>query len=150
MSVVRCYDNDEADAKVQELLHHITIADGYHAPQPEHREIWIVGLHVKEMIRDELNWFRQYADGRIVLRVNKALDLYSTRTDCNWPLSLGVFLCQSRDTESNYFILRKMLSAEEYEHLMAYLLREHPNAQDVTAEDYVLNLFVEHEKNKET
>ena len=41
-----------------------------------------------------------------------------------------------------------MLDADEFEHLIAYLLQEHPMAEDVTKEDYVLNLFVEHEKKR--
>jgi hypothetical protein len=41
-----------------------------------------------------------------------------------------------------------MLEPEEYESLMAYLLAEHPKAEDVTKEDYVLSMFVERERKK--
>lgn len=146
VSIVRCWNDDAADAKVQELLHHITMADGYHAPQPEHREIWIVGLRLKAMVHDELRWFQGHSPGRIVRNVKSAMNLYLDCTEQDFPLSLGFFLAQSNDTSSDYFRLRHMLSAEEYEHLVAYLLRKHPTAQDVTKEDYVLSLFVEHER----
>lgn len=48
----------------------------------------------------------------------------------------------------NIKYLYNMLDADEFEHLMAYLLQAHPTAEDVTKEDYVLSLFVEHEKKR--
>ena len=50
--------------------------------------------------------------------------------------------------ESGYRLVYSMLDEEEYEHLIAYLLQEHLGAEDVTKEDYVLSLFVEHEKKR--
>ena len=148
VSVVRCYDTDDANQKVQELLHHITMADGYNAPQPQHREIWIVGLPLKQMVCDELGWFESFKPGRVVRRVRTAQELYTNITACNFPVSLGHFIGQLAVEDSSYVSLYHMLEPEEYESLMAYLLAEHPKAEDVTKEDYVLSMFVERERKK--
>ena len=148
VSIVRCRDNEDADRKVEELLHHITMADGYNAPQPKHREIWMVGFQLKEMVCDELSWFECFKPERIVRRVRSAEELYTNITACNFPVSLGHFFGQLSVSDSSYVSLYRMLEAEDYEDLMAYLLREHPEATDVTKEDYVLNMFVEREKKR--
>lgn len=145
---MRCHDNEDADRKVEELLHHITMADGYNAPQPKHREIWIVGLRLKEMVCDELQWFECYKPERVVRRVRSAEELYTGMTSYSFPVSLGHFFGQLSASDSNYAFLYRMLEPEEYENLMAYLLAEHPKAEDVTKEDYVLSMFVEREKRK--
>lgn len=144
VSIVRCNTDEEANHKIQELLHHITMADGYNAPQPEHREIWIIDLHINEMIYDELMWFKNYRAGRYVIRVSEAKELCHSIT--NLPLSLAHYFCPTSVSYQNYCNLRKMLDPEDYEHLVSYLLWEHPKAIDITKEDYVLNMFIEHEK----
>lgn len=149
VTIVRCCDTDDANQKVQELLHHITMADGYNAPQPQHREIWIVGLSLKQMVCDELGWFESFKPGRVVRRVRTAQELYTNITACNFPTSLGHFIGQLSVADSNYVSLYNMLEPDEYESLMAYLLAEHPKAEDVTKEDYVLSMFVERERKKE-
>lgn len=146
--IVRCMNDDEANIKVQELLHHITMADGYNAPQPEHREIWIVGLHIKEMVNDELTWFKGHKEGRYVLRAHNAITLYERIGYHNLPASLAHYFSRVCISDSNYSLLRKMLDPEDYEHLVSYLLWEHPKATDITKEDYVLNMFIEHEKKR--
>lgn len=148
LSIVRCQNNDEADRKVEELLRHITMADGYNAPQPQHREIWIVGFRLKEMVCDELKWFESFKLGRVVRHVRCAEQLYVDMIANNFPVSLGHFFGQISVENSNYLFLYRILEPEDYEHLMSYLLHEHPYAQDVTKEDYVLSLFIEHEKKK--
>ena len=147
VSIVRCKDDDEANQKIQELLHHITMADGYNAPQPERREIWIVGLHIKEMVADELMWFKNYKPKRCVVRTWGARELCK-KIFYSWPLSLEYYLSRSIISDSNYSLLRKMLDPEDYEHLVSYLLWEHPKAIDITKEDYVLSMFIEHEKKR--
>lgn len=149
VSIERCKNDEEANQKIQELLHYITIADGYNAPQPAHREIWIVGFQLKEMIYDELIWFKNFKQGRSFIRVSGAFKL-CTEIDTYKVtlLSLCHYFEQLCQANNNYFILRHMLDPDDYEHLIAYLLREHPCSKDVTQEDYVLNMFVEHEKKK--
>ena len=150
VSIIRCNYNDEANQKIQELLHHITIADGYDASQPEHREIWIVGFKVNEMVNDELVWFKNHKAGRSFIRVFKASEiLFEHLIPFGWGTeSLKQYFYNEWKRDSSYFMLYHMLDPEEYENLMAYLLREHPRAKDVTKEDYVLNMFVEHEKKR--
>lgn len=148
VSIARCNYNDEANQKIQELLHHITIADGYDAPQPEHREIWIVGFKTNEMINDELVWLKGHKAGRSFIRVFTASEIMFEYMLPNGWSPYRSLLCYIRGAENNYSILRSMLGPEDYEHLMAYLLRKHPHSEDVTKEDYVLNMFVEHEKKR--
>ena len=151
VSIVRCCDNEEANQKIQELLHHITIADGYNAPQPEHREIWIVGFQLKDMIHDELIWFQGHKQGRSFLHFFRASEIMYEHMLPNGWSPYRSLLCYIRSTpfsNSNYSILRRMLDPDDYEHLIAYLLRKNPIAQDVTQEDYVLNMFIEHERKK--
>ena len=50
------------------------------------------------------------------------------------------------DEDNSIALLYNMLDDDEFEHLMAHLIKQHPDAEDVTTEDYVLNLFVEHAK----
>lgn len=148
VTVTRCENNDDAVQKVQQLLHYITMADGYKAPQPERREIWIVGFDLNGMTWDELNWFRGSQAGRIVRNTDSAYDLYISIVDYDFPVSLGFFLSKVLDQNSDYSLLYNMLNQEDYEHLIAYLLFMHPMARDVAKEDYVLNMFVEHEKKR--
>lgn len=148
LSIVRCQNSDEADRKVEELLHHITMADGYNAPQPQHREIWIVGFKLKEMVCDELGWFESFKPGRSVRRVGCAEQLYVDLIAHKFPVSLDHFFDQLSVSDSSYAFLHRMLEPEGYENLMVYLLRKHPKSKDVTEEDYVLSLFVEHEKKR--
>lgn len=148
VSIIRCKDDDEANQKIQELLHHITMADGYNAPQPERREIWIVGFHIKEMVADELMWFKRHKEGRCVLRIHNAITLYESIGYHNLPPSLAHYFSRVCISDSNYSLLRKMLDPEDYEHLVSYLLWEHPKAVNITKEDYVLNMFIEHKKKR--
>lgn len=149
VSIIRCKNNDEADQKIQELLHHITIADGYNAPQPKHREIWIVDLYIKQKIADELVLFKNHKAGRFVIRAHDAIAIWEGFIGYhNLPFSLNYYFSHARISDNNYSILRKMLEPEDYEHLVAYLLREYPKAEDVTKEDYVLSMFIEHERKK--
>ena len=149
VSIVRCRDHEEANQKIQELLRHITIADGYNAPQPEHREIWIIQFQVSEMVNDELMWFRSYKPGRSFIPRFRASDLLY-----DYLIPGGYDSCSLRHylraslSNNNYALLYRMIDPEEYENLIAYLLREHPQAEDVTKEDYVLNMFIEHERKK--
>lgn len=146
VSIVRCEDDDEANKKIQELLCHITIANGYQAPQPTHREIWCVGFHINTMVRDELNWFRMTNKEHVVTIVDSAESLYAdTSLETYFPVSLGMFLGKL----NNYEMLYNMLDDDDFEHLIAYLLQKHPNAADVAKEDYVLNMFIEHEKKRQ-
>jgi hypothetical protein len=39
-----------------------------------------------------------------------------------------------------------MIDPDEFEHLVSYLLKTYPNADDITTEDYVLNLFLSHKE----
>ena len=148
VSVARCHDREDAIQELESLLHYVTMADGYNAPQPQHREIWIVDLPINQRVCDELGWFESFKPGRVVRRVHTAKELYTNITSCNFPVSLGHFIGQLSVADSSYVSLYHMLEPEEYENLMAYLLAAHPKAEDVTKEDYVLSLFVEREKEK--
>ena len=99
-------------------------------PQPEHREIWIVSFHIKEMVVDELMWFKGYKEGRSVFNVSCASDLLAMVSIHNRPLSLTHYFLSTLTPNNNYSILRKMLDPEDYEHLVSYLLWEHPKAID--------------------
>ena len=152
VSIVRCAFDEFADTKVKELLHHITVADGYNAPQPMRREIWVVDFRLSEMTRDELIWFSGYKDGRIARNIKTGNDARAligfAATSGNTKKSFSNYVTQLSVPNNDYALLYDMLDYDEYEHLLAYLLREHPNAKDVTKEDYVLNMFVEHAKKK--
>ena len=150
VSIVRCRDYEEANQKIQELLRHITIADGYNAPQPQHREIWIIGFQLKEMIYEELVWFKNFKLGRSFIKAFSASELLYDYLIPNGysPCGLRRYLYKASFPNDNYALLYCMVDREEYENLMSYLLREHPQAEDVTKEDYVLNMFIEHEKKK--
>ena len=124
------------------------MADGYHVPQPAHREIWIVGLQLNEIVYNRLMWFECFKTGRVVRYVHTAEELYTSLTRYNFPVSLGHFFGQLSISNSSYDFLYRMLEPEDYENLMVYLLRDHPYAKDVTKEDYVLSLFIEHGKKK--
>lgn len=81
----------------------------------------------------------------VVTTVNSAESLYAdTSLETYFPVSLGMFLGKL----NNYKMLYNMLDDDDFEHLIAYLLQKHPNAADVSKEDYVLNMFVEHEKKR--
>lgn len=150
VSITRCAFNDFADTKVKELLHHITVADGYNAPQPMRREIWVVNFRLSEMTRDELMWFSGYKDGRIACNIrvgNEARTLIGFASMLsNGIKSFSNYVTQLSVSDNDYALLYDMLDYDEYEHLLAYLLQKHPNAKDVIKEDYVLNMFVEHAK----
>ena len=153
VTITRCRDSEHANQRINELLHYITMADGYNAPQPAHRQIWIVGQHLSGMVLDELVWFGKKG-GRVVLKGHGSYDIYRQIGAMCFPPSLSRYI--DHVYQKDYFyhqekmsgdvILRNMLAADEYEHLMAYLLRTHPQAEDVTKEDYVVNMFVEHAK----
>ena len=129
-------------------MRHITVADGYDAPQPIRRFVWIVGGRVNEMVHDELRQFVHHKPGRSyfqALNSNYLLwyfDLFSSL------FNFFSHLSAQDEAGKNIQFLYNMLDADEFEHLMAYLLQEHPMAEDVTKEDYVLNLFIEHEKKR--
>ena len=148
VSIVRCEDSNEANQKIQELLHYITMADGYNAPQPKFREIWAVGFHLNGMVSDELMWFSM-KPGRCKFKAPTALCLFE---DCGLknylPESLCSYIYNRRNESRGESILASMLADDDYEHLMAYLLRMHPHAEDVTKEDYVVSMFVENEKKR--
>lgn len=129
------------------------MADGYDAPQPEHREIWIFGFKTNLMVQDELVWFSRRTPNRSAYLIKPA-DLSLSVQAIMWannlvcPNSLEQYLQRAMKPESGYRLVYSMLDEEEYEHLIAYLLQEHLGAEDVTKEDYVLSLFVEHEKKR--
>ena len=149
VSIVRCSSDTFANHEIQELLRHITMADGYNAPQPERREIWIVGFNLNEMVKDELVWFAGHKQGRKAVRFttdNEAQILLDCKDIIRRPWSFENFIKQLFVPDNNYSLLYNMLEPDEYERLLAYLLREYPNAKDVSHEDYVLNMFVAHAK----
>ena len=148
VSIVRCAFDEFADTKVKELLHHITVADGYNAPQPMRREIWIVDFRLSEMTRDELMWFSGYKDGRIARNIHTGNDARTLTGIEPTTKSFSNYVTQLSVPNNDYVLLYDMLDYDEYEHLLAYLLQKHPNAKDVIKEDYVLNMFVEHAKKK--
>lgn len=148
VSIVRCAFDEFADTKVKELLHHITVADGYNAPQPMRREIWIVDFRLSEMTRDELMWFSGYKDGRIARNIHTGNDARTLTGIEPTTKSFSNYATQLSVPNNDYVLLYDMLDYDEYEHLLAYLLQKHPNAKDVIKEDYVLNMFVEHAKKK--
>ncbi len=149
VSIVRCEDDGKANQEIQKLLCHITIANGYQAPQPTHREIWCVGFHINAMVQDELNLFKMTDAEHIVTTVDSAESLYNDMIfEAHFPSSLGIFLCKLGQKNNDYELLYNMLDDDDFENLIAYLLHEHPNATDVAKEDYVLNMFVEHEKKR--
>jgi len=129
-------------------MRHITVADGFDASQPKQRYVWIVGSRVNTMVHDELEWFVHHKPGRAYLQGSdgRYFDI-----DEEYPFSLKMLLYhwdKRDDAWKNIELLFEMLDVEEFEHLVAYLLQEHPGTWDITTEDYVLSLFVEHEKNK--
>ena len=151
VSIVRCSSDAFANHEIQELLRYITMADGYNAPQPEHREIWVVGFNLNEMVKDELVWFAGHKQGRKAVRFttdNEAQMLLDCKDIIRHPWSFENFIKQVFVPDNNYSLLYNMLEPDEYERLLAYLLRGYPNAKDVSQEDYVLNMFVEHAKKK--
>lgn len=152
MSIVRYETKDELDQSVGELMRHITVADGFDAPQPEQRLVWIVGEYVSPMIQDELEWFARHKPGRSFVQAPCGSYLYIGeiwKMGCHTNLqNFFTHLTMQDSAGKNIQFLFNMLDAEEFEHLLSYLLQEHPYAQDVTKEDYVLSLFVEHEKKR--
>ena len=148
VTITRCEDNEEAAKEIQNLLYYTAIAKAYNTPQPFHREIWIVGLEVSSITYEELNMFTRDSKEHIVYNCNCAKSLYVNNTDYDWTLSLGYFVSNLYDDNNCYEFLYNMLDDDEFEHLISYLLLEHPYSEDVTKEDYVLNLFVEHERKR--
>lgn len=149
VSIVRCEDDDEANQEIQKLLRYIITAKGYQASQPIYREIWCVGFQIDTMVRDELNWFHATDSKHVVNTVDSAESLYTDKTfETYFPISLGMFLGGLGQKNNNYDLLYHMLDEDEFEHLISYLLRKHPNDTDITEKDYVLNMFVEHEKKR--
>lgn len=142
--ITRCENDEEAAREIQNLVYYTAIAKGYNVPQPFHREIWIVGFEISSINCEELDMFIKDSDEHIVYRCNHAENIYINITDYDWTLSLGYFLSKL----NNYEFLYNMLDDDEFEYLISYLLLEHPYSEDVTKEDYVLNLFVEHEKKR--
>lgn len=153
--VNRCLDDAAANHKIQELLHHITIAVGYGAPLPKHQEIWYCSFSLSQMIQDELEWFANKTERSVHKNPHKLwclqtfphLSILNTRSIGNF---LHTIERAKEGEKNNVGLLYDMLDDDEFEHLMAYLLREHPNCKDVTTEDYVLSLFVEHAKKEKT
>ena len=149
--IVRYKNDDELNNKVEELMRHITIADGFEAPQPEHRYVWIVGSRVNNMVHDELHWFAKYKPGREYLQIEKSSSLWFMN---NYePIQKGhsldkIFFHISEQDKVWERIQRlyTMIDPDEFEHLVSYLLKTYPNADDITTEDYVLNLFLSHKE----
>jgi len=129
-------------------MRHITVADGYDAPQPSRRFVWIVGGRVNEMIHDELRWFAHHKPGRSYIQALNGSYLLWYLDDLHSLRRFFYHLSVKDEAGTNIQFLYNMLDADEFEHMMAYLLQEHPMAEDVTKEDYVLNLFAEHEKKR--
>lgn len=75
---MRYEDEDELNKTVGELMRHITVADGYDAPQPSRRLVWIVGEGVNEDIHDELIWFATNKPGRSYAQAFDGSFLYIT------------------------------------------------------------------------
>ena len=150
----RCMNDETANRKVQELLNHITIAVGYGVQLPLHQEIWYYGFHLSPMVQDELTWFAAqpehfvYANPRsgvfTYFHQRSRLPILNTRSSGNFMSSVDSANFEYED--NSIALLYNMLDDDEFEHLMAHLIKQHPDAEDVTTEDYVLNLFVEHAK----
>lgn len=150
VSIVRYRDENDLNQAIGELMRHITVADGFDAPQPERRIVWIVGGRLNTMVRDELHWFARHKPGREWEYGANGITLYalSKQTASQSLIHFFSHLVSKDDVSQNIRLLYSMLDHDEFEHLMAYLLRQHPTAEDVTKEDYVLSLFVEHAKKK--
>ena len=152
VSIVRYRDDSDLNQAVGELMRHITVADGFDAPQPEKRFVWIVGEYISEMIDDELSWFAHHKPGRMCDQFPKGRYLYISKvlspTSCPSVNHFFFHLSDNTEASQNIRLLYSMLDHDEFEHLMAYLLQQHPTAEDVTKEDYVLSLFIEHAKKK--
>ena len=144
VTITRCEDNEEAAKEIQNLLYYTAIAKAYNTSQPFHREIWIVGFEVPSITYEELDMFIRDIKEHIVYNCNCAKNIYINNTDYDWTLSLGYFISKLDD----YEFLYNMLDDDEFEHLVSYLLLEHPYSEDIMKEDYVLNLFVEHERKR--
>ena len=133
-------------------MRQITIANGYGAPQPKQRLVWVVGGNINTMIQDELGWFTSNnAGGRYFYAKDSAYLLIGEMWHEEFPESLrNLFrhLQESDSVSKNVNLLYSMLDEKEFEYLMANLIQKHPSAQDVTEEDYVLSLFIEHEKKR--
>lgn len=152
---MRYWDKDDLSKKFRELAHYIAIADDNNAPQPKMRIIWVIADHdhLDEKIFDEIEQLLER--GISGIRCKYAISsnhLYSQET---WRLAhlpgLNKFFYHLNVQDyiwENIVYLYHMLDADEFEHLVAYLLQAHPTAEDITKEDYVLSLFVEHEKKK--
>lgn len=153
MVIHRCIDDEAANRKIQELLHHFTIAAGYGISLPQHQEIWYCGFNLSPMIQDELTWFSGSPERFVCKNPQDCVYAYCS-TLAHQPVlntrSFGNFLSSvdsANEGEGNSVaLLYNMLDDDEFEHLMAYLIPQHPDAKDVTTEDYVLSLFVEHAK----
>ena len=149
----RCLNDETANRKIQELLNHITIAVGYGVQLPPHQEIWYYGFHLSPMVQDELTWFAAQPEHFVCANPQSCVFAYChqlSRLPILNTRSFGNFLSSvdsaNEGEDNSIALLYNMLDDDEFEHLMAYLIPQHPDAKDVTTEDYVLNLFVEHAK----
>lgn len=106
------------------------------------------------MIQDELTWFSGSPERFVCKNPQDCVYDYCS-TLAHQPVlntrSFGGFLsavdrAANNHEDNNISLLYDMLDDDEFEHLMAYLIPQHPDAKDVTTEDYVLSLFVEHAK----
>lgn len=149
---MRYANENELNESVEDLLQYIATAEKYGAPLPEKRSVWIVGPMVNDEVHDELHSFVHRKSGRNYVQAKTASILYVFAGIYQGAVrSLNTFLYHlsaKDEVAQNIRLLYGMIEPQEFEHLVAYLLQEHPTADDITQEDYVLSLFVEHEKNR--
>ena len=50
--------------------------------------------------------------------------------------------------KNEFTFLYQMLDEEDFENLMAQILHDRPDKRFVPKEDYILNMFIEHEKKR--
>lgn len=153
VSVVRYEDDDELNEELEKLVCNISAVKKIKAPLPERRAIWVIGGTIYKKTYLALNPLCRTDEGVMCVHPPNASALYLSELllkteDCTSIYHFFRGLAMKNAAWENIEFLYNMLEDDEFEHLIAYLLKAHPHAQDVTKEDYVLSLFVDHEKKR--
>lgn len=157
VQITRCWGNDEANTKIETLLHNITVAVGSGVPLPAHQEIWVIGFELEGKVRDELSCFARFSTERREVRCSSSLylifNILRSPNMLDNPASLQAFLLDiyaatEYKIENDFVLLYDMLPQEDFETLIASILYDRPNQHFIPHEDYILDMFLKQERKR--
>ena len=157
VQITHCWGNDDANTKIEALLHNITVAVGSGAPLPKHQEIWAIGFELEGKVRDELSCFARFSTERREIRCSSSPYLFfnvlRSPNMIDNPISLQAFLLDiyaatEYKVNNDFVLLYNLLPQEDFETLIANILYDRPDRRFIPREDYILDMFLKRERKR--